>query len=88
MENKEYKEWRKSEEKDGITKQVVVKECENGYLICIGESGYKNKEDYEGYFDNTKKYISTKNPLEEEKEVDKELESKEEWKEALDALGI
>ncbi len=37
--HKEYKTWRKSIEKDGISKSVSVEECENGFVkILIKEN--------------------------------------------------
>jgi len=81
---KEYKNWRKSVTKDNKTKSVEVKECENGFIICINE-----EDNSEGKWEHEeKKYISTTNPLEGELEVDKDKEAKEEWKEALEALGL
>lgn len=66
--SKEYKSWRKSIEKDGITKSVSVEECENGFIICISEYGEGKK----GWYSEDKKFISTKNPLEGEKELKEE----------------
>lgn len=83
-EGKERKTWRKSVEKDGVTKSVSVDECENGFIISICEYGETNGI----YKDSSKKYISTKNPLDEVDVVDKDKQAKEEWKEAIDALGI
>lgn len=80
---KAYKSWRKSVEKDGISKSVSVNECENGFIIEISECGSKNGE----WIDDCKKFISTKNPLD-ELDLIKGKDDKEEWKEALEALGI
>lgn len=80
---KAYKSWRKSVEKDGITKSVSVNECENGFIIEICEYGNMDG----GWKDDTKKFISTKNPLD-ELDLVKGKDDKEEWKEALEALGI
>lgn len=56
---KEYKSWSKSSEKDGWTKRISVNEIENGYLVCLNEYGEKDGE----YKDITKKYFSETNPL-------------------------
>lgn len=81
---KEYKRWRKSIEKDGITKSVSVEECENGYIISICREGYEGDK----WIYDDKKYISTKNPLEGEEAQDKELEMKEEILESIKAMGL
>jgi len=79
-----YKKWSKSIEKDGTTKSVSVEQCENGFIICISEWG-----DKDGHWkDDNKKYISTTNPLGDVDIVDKDKEAKEEWKEAIAALGL
>lgn len=81
---KEYKSWRKSVEKDGETKSVSVKECENGFIICITEEGNEEgKWEYE-----EKKYISTKNPLEGEKEYKEEIDATDEIIDAIKALDL
>ena len=80
----EYKSWRKSIEKDGMTKEVSVKECENGYYICISKHG-----DADGkYVSEEKRYISTKNPLEGEKEYNEEITLKDEIMESIKAMGL
>jgi len=81
---KEYKSWRKEVESEGLTKSVSVKECENGYYICIRKEGMKN----DAYTYETKNYISTTNPLEGEKEYTEKVDVKEEVMEAVKALGI
>ena len=80
---KEYKSWRKSVSKNGIDKSVSVEECENGFIICVSEYGDKKGS----WYDETKKYISTKNPLEGEEEYNKEIDVKEEIMAAIDALN-
>ena len=73
MEKKKYKSWRKSVEKDGVSKSVSVREVENGFVIDLEEYG-----DHEGEWKSKcKTYISTKNPLEGEKEYDEEIDLKE-----------
>jgi hypothetical protein len=81
MEN-ESKKWEISETKDGITKRMCVEKVENGFIIS--KSKYGNIND--NYVDETKKYISTKNPLEkeEEKEEIKSPMSREELYSFLD----
>lgn len=64
----EDKRWEISETKDGITKRLSVEKAENGFIIT--KSKYGNVEDK--YIDETKKYISTKNPLDKKEE---EIES-------------
>jgi len=80
----EYKSWSKSVTKDEITKTVRVEECENGFYICISEYGDKNGK----YYDESKKYISTKNPLEGQMEVDKDKEIKNEIMESIKAMDL
>lgn len=58
------KEWRISETKDGITKTLSVDKVENGFIITKSKYGNINDK----YVDETKKYISTKNPLEKKEE--------------------
>ena len=82
--NKEYKCWSKSVTKDEVTKTVRVEECENGYYICISEHGDKDGE----WYDKSKKYISTKNPLEGEVEVNRDEEIKEEILESIKAMDL
>lgn len=82
--DKEYKSWRKSVEKDGLTKEISVKECENGFYICISKYGDEN-----GKFNSEeKRYISTKNPLEGEKEYNEEITLKDEIMESIKAMGL
>ena len=81
---KEYKKWKKSITKDEITKSVEVCEVENGYIINICEEGHKNDE----WKYDEKKYISTKNPLEGEKEYKETIDPTKEIMEAIDALGL
>lgn len=67
----ENKKWEISESKDGITKRLCVEKVENGFIISKSKCG-----DVEGkYVDETKKYISTKNPLEKEEEKEEEVKS-------------
>ncbi len=71
-EKKSYKSWRKTEEANGISKSVSVNECENGFIIEISKYGCPRDEPNGKYIDDCKKYISTKNPLESEKEIESE----------------
>lgn len=80
---KEYKKWRKSITKDELTKSISVEECENGFIIEICEEGKTAKNDWKY---DTKRWISKENPLD-ELDLVKES-SRDEWKDALEALGI
>jgi hypothetical protein len=60
---KEYKKWKKSETKDGITEEIEVCEVENGFIVEHEKCGTDKKGNY---FREEKKYISKENPLEEE----------------------
>lgn len=81
---KEYKKWKKSVTKDDVTKSVEVCEVENGFIISICEEGRMNDEwEY-----NEKRYISTKNPLEGEKEYKETIDPTAEIMKAIDALGV
>jgi len=79
MEN-ESKKWEISESKNGITKRMCVEKVENGFIITKSKYGEINGE----YIDEDKKYISTKNPLEEEKEEVKSPMTREELYSFLD----
>lgn len=83
-EKKKYKCWSKSVTKDEVTKTVRVEECENGFYICISEYGNKDGK----WYDDDKKYISSKNPLEGEKAIDKDMELKEEILESIKAMDL
>jgi len=76
------KHWSITEEKDGVTKSLKVEEAENGFIITKNKYGYVEDEDK--HIDETKKYISTKNPLEGKKENIKSPMSKEEMFSFLD----
>ena len=81
--DKEYKNWRKSIEKDSESKSIAVEECENGFIIRICKYNYKESgEDY------SKTYISTKNPLEGEKEYKEEIDATKDIMKAIDALDM
>ena len=81
---KEYKNWRKSTEKDGVSKSISVEECENGFVIRISEYCYKEGNSK----DESKTFISTKNPLEGEKEYKEEIDATDEIMKAIDALDM
>jgi hypothetical protein len=78
----ENKKWEISETKEGVTKRLCVEKVENGFIIT--KSKYGNEGDK--YLDETKRYISTKNPLakEEENEEVKSPMSREELYKFLD----
>ena len=80
---KEYKTWKKSVEKDSVHKSVSVKEAENGFIVKVCESNYG-----EEYSNNEKIFISTKNPLEGEKEYTEEIDATDEIMKAIEALNI
>lgn len=73
--SEERKEWSKSIMVNGVTKSLRVEELDNGgYLICY--SKYGTDPETGKYIDTpSKKYYSTKNPL--EKEEPKKEESSE-----------
>ena len=79
---KVYKSWRKSVEKDGYSKSVSVDECENGFIITICEDGKKGDD----WTYDSKKYISTKNPLENEMEYKEDEDVQKKIMEAINAL--
>lgn len=58
----------KTYEEGDITKSINVQEVENGFVVRVSEHGYKGKGDKREWFDETKTYISTVNPLEEKEE--------------------
>jgi hypothetical protein len=60
---KEYKKWKKSETKDGVTECIEVCEVENGFIVEHEKCGVDKKGNY---FSEEQKYISKENPLEDE----------------------
>lgn len=60
---KEYISFSAREEKDGITKNINVKQVENGFVVDINMYGRVTKGGKEEYIDDSKTYISTTNPL-------------------------
>jgi len=81
----ENKTWSITEEKNGITKRLSVEKVENGFVITKAKHGYEEGEEKEGkYLDITKKYISTKNPLEGKEEEIKTPMTREEMYSFLD----
>ena len=67
MENIKYKV-RKTVTKGDITKELVVEEVENGFIICIEESGHKGEGEKKEYYCDEKKYISKTNPLDDKED--------------------
>jgi hypothetical protein len=49
--------------KDGVTKTFRVEEVENGYVVTVNEYGYRGEGDKKEHYDESRKYISTTNPL-------------------------
>jgi hypothetical protein len=78
------KTWSISQEKDGITKSLRVEGVENGFIITKSKHGYNESDKGENYIDETKKYISTKNPLEGKEENIKSPMSREDMYSFLD----
>jgi len=76
------KTWSITQEKDGVTKSLRVESAENGFIITKNKYGHAGEND--DYIDETKKYISTKNPLEGKEENIKSPMSKEEMFSFLD----
>lgn len=62
---KKYRSWSKSVRTDNMTREICVKEAENGYIITKTISG----DDSDGkWFHKEKVFISKENPLEVKKE--------------------
>jgi hypothetical protein len=80
----ENKTWSITEEKDGITKRLSVEKVENGFVITKNKYGYEGEGEKRNYIDVNKKYISTKNPLEGQKEEIKSPMSREQLFSFLD----
>jgi len=59
---------------DDTSKTVIIKECENGYLITIERSYYEDTENGKNYKYETKSYISKDNPLESKEKEQTSLE--------------
>lgn len=55
------KTWRRSIEKDGVTKSLSVREIENGFIVCYNK--YGTDPETEKYIDITKEFFSKENPL-------------------------
>lgn len=69
---KSKRRWRKEIESNGITKQVSVREADNGYVIEISKYGsIKNAKGDSEYVDERKEFISKTNPLEDKTEESK-----------------
>jgi hypothetical protein len=49
-----------SEKIGEVTKEVKVREIENGFLVCVEERGYDKKNNW---YSNEKEYYSKTNPL-------------------------
>lgn len=67
---KEYKTWRKSVEINEKSRTVIVEEAENGFIVKVSETDFSGND----YKDKQKKFISKKNPLEKEDNIDKASE--------------
>jgi len=80
IEMSEDKNWEISETKDGVTKRIKVEKAENGFIICKSKYGQVGEK----YIDESKKYISTKNPLDKKEEEVKTPMSREELYSFLD----
>lgn len=81
--SKKKQTWRKSVEKNGISKSVEVEEVENGFVVTVSESG----ENKGMWTHESKRYICKNNPLEMEDAVSEEMDAKKEMMEAIDAIN-
>lgn len=73
MANKKKKTWSKSVERDGLTETIRVEQVENGFIISKEKYGHDLKStSKDKYISENKKYISTKNPL--DNDVDGDFE--------------
>jgi|AntDeeMinimDraft_6_1070357.scaffolds.fasta_scaffold63828_2 hypothetical protein len=78
---KDYKNWKKTTEINGIIKSLEVKEAENGYMIYVSKCGFNSSEGSpEKYIDEKKCWISSENPLEGQKEEDIDFDIEEAFK--------
>lgn len=75
-----------SKEENGKRKEVTVKEIENGYLVCVKESGYKGEGDKKEWYCDEKEYFSKTNPLEDDSKEEKEEEKEPESESVLSKL--
>ena len=72
---KKLRRWSKSEEVNGISKSLSVREVENGFVVEYSRYGRDSMKPESEYVDENKTYISKTNPLEdseEEKEEEKD----------------
>ena len=60
---KGYARWSKSQEVNGVTNSITVKEVENGFIIEINKYGRDTTKKDSNYYDESKSYISKTNPL-------------------------
>lgn len=60
----EKKSWEKETRIDGICEGISVRKVSNGYVVCVYKRGHKDNNYDSPYIDESKEYISTKNPLE------------------------
>lgn len=82
-EQKKKAEFSQSEERDGITTRIRVREVNNGFVINVTRYGYITTAKGEQYIDENEEFISTTNPLEK-----KEVSIKEQINSALKNLSI
>lgn len=81
--------WSKSVEEKDITQSIRVEEVENGFVVRVSEDGYKGTGDKREWYNDSKTYISTVNPLDEGEEANEGKKSyKEELMETLANLKI
>lgn len=66
------------------SEEIKVEQVENGFIVRVCKEGYKGEGDEKEWYYEEKKYISTSNPLEEEKTIS----ITETIKQALDNLTI
>lgn len=60
---KGYARWSKSQEVNGVTNSITVREVENGFIIEINKYGRDTTKKDSEYCDESKSYISKTNPL-------------------------
>jgi hypothetical protein len=82
-ENKKKAEYSQTEEKDGVTTRIRVREVNNGFVINVSRYGYVGTAKGEQYIDENEEFISTTNPLEK-----KQTTIKEEINNALKNLTV
>jgi hypothetical protein len=68
------KSWSMTEQSGGFTKELRVREVENGFICCINKYGRDEKKKDSEYISEDKEYISKTNPLADNDPDEKEEE--------------